>query len=422
MNFIDAILFQCRRQPPVAAICVPGQDRGLISYRRLEHSIHNISRRLLPLGLAPGSTVAVNIQDVIFHAAMLLALARMGLATLSVHDSALPLPFKIDALITDARPPASTVHRVTLADPSWMEGDGEAIEPRYVTPTSASDICRLVLTPGFSGTPNAVAISQRLLSERIGRHLTVFGNRLPRCDRFYCHMPLATSLGFQFLIYSLMRGGTIVFPGERFDATLLAIEEYKVQCLMASPDGLEMFLQGFDTIPAYQSNIELILCCRGAPAASLPERVRSRICSHVVEALISTEASILASAPAHAIAETPGAVGFVTPGTEVQIVDRSGAVLPTGQEGLVRIKGDCAVEGYLDNSGKRRELSATGGSTRASTARSMPTRCWSSPGDSTKPATRIHRRSPEASLSKAPAGALQARCGGCFPRRTICRC
>jgi acyl-CoA synthetase (AMP-forming)/AMP-acid ligase II len=349
MNFIDAILFQCRRQPPVAAICVPGQDRGLISYRRLERSIHNISRRLLPLGLAPGSTVAVNIHDVIFHAAMLLALTRLGFATLSVPDSVPPLPFKIDALITDARPPASTVDRAAVADPSWMEGDGEAIEPGYVTPAGANDICRLILASGSAGTPNAVAISQRVLSERIGRHLTVFGNRLPRCDRFYSHMPLATSLGFQFLIYSLMRGGTMVFPGERFDATLLAIEEYKVQCLMASPDGLETFLQGFDTIPAYQSNIELVLCCRGAPAASLPERVRSRICSHVVEAYDSTEAGILASAPAHAIAGIAGAVGFVTPGIAVQIVDRSETVLPAGQEGVVRIKSDWAVDGYLGN-------------------------------------------------------------------------
>ena len=138
MNFVDAILFQCRRQPPVAAICVPGQDRGLISYRRLEQSIHNISRRLLPLGLAPGSIVAVNIQDVIFHAAMLLALTRLGLATLSVHDGVPPLPFKIDALITDARPPASTVHRVAVADPSWMEGDGEAIEPSSRQPAQTT--------------------------------------------------------------------------------------------------------------------------------------------------------------------------------------------------------------------------------------------------------------------------------------------
>jgi acyl-CoA synthetase (AMP-forming)/AMP-acid ligase II len=349
MNIVDAILFQCRRQPPVAAICVPGQHKGLISYRRLEQSIHNISRRLLPLGLAPGSIVAVNIQDVIFHAAVLLALTRLGLATLTVRDGVPSLPFKIDALITDAGPPASTVDRVAVADPSWMEGDGQPVEHRHIPPTRGNDICRLILTSGSTGTPKAVAISQRLLSERIGRHLIVFGNKLPHCDRFYSHMPLSTSLGFQFLIYSLLRGGTIVFPGERFDATLLAIEEYKVQCLMASPDGLETFVQGFDTIPAYQSNIELILCSGGAPAPSLSERVRSRICSHVVEAFDSTEASILASAPAHAIAGIPGAVGFVTPGTTVQIVDRSGTVLPAGQEGLVRIKSDCAVDGYLGN-------------------------------------------------------------------------
>ena len=260
MNIVDAILFQCRRQPPVAAICVPGQDRGLISYRRLEQSIHNISRRLLALGLPPGSVVAVDIGDMILHAATLLAATRLGLATLSIRGGLPPLPFKIDALITDTKPAVSATDRVAVADPSWMEGDGEALEPRHIPATREADICRLMLTPGPAGAPKAVAVTQRQLSGRIGRHLTVFGNRLPRCDRFYSDLPVATSLGFQFLIYSLLRGGTIVFPGDRFDTTLLAIEEYKVQCLLAAPDGLETFVQGFATVPAYQSNLELVLC------------------------------------------------------------------------------------------------------------------------------------------------------------------
>ena len=29
MNIVDPILFQCRRQPPAAAICVPGSGIGL---------------------------------------------------------------------------------------------------------------------------------------------------------------------------------------------------------------------------------------------------------------------------------------------------------------------------------------------------------------------------------------------------------
>jgi acyl-coenzyme A synthetase/AMP-(fatty) acid ligase len=349
MNIVDAILFQCRRQPPVAAICVPGHERGLISYRRLEQSIHNISRRLLSLGLAPGSIVAVNIQDVIVHVATLLALTRLGAATLSIGNGITPLPFKIDALITDEKLPVSATDRVALVDASWMEGDGQLVDPQHVPPTCADDPCRIMLTTASAGAPKAVAISQRLLAERISRHLTVFGNRFPRCDRLYCHIPIATSLGLQFVIYSLLRGGTIVFPGQRFDSTLLAIEEYKVQCLLAPPDGLEAFLQGFNTVLAYQSSLELLVCLGETLPPSLSNDVRLRMCSHLVSAYDSLEVGTVASAGAHELAGRPGAVGFVTPGTEVQIVDQSGIVLSRGQAGLVRIKSDCAIEHYLGN-------------------------------------------------------------------------
>lgn len=345
MNIVDAILFQCRRQPPVAAICVPGQERGLISYRRLEHAIHNISRRLLSLGVAPGSIVAVSIKDAIFHAAMLLASARLGIVTLSVRDQIPSLQFKIDALITDARLPAA-IDRVALADPSWMEGDGQPIERRHVPSTNENDVRRIVLTSGTTGEPKGAAISQRVLSGRIGWHLTMFGNRLPRCDRFYSDMPLSSMLGFQFLIYSLLRGGTMVFPGDRFDSTLLAIDEYKVQCLIAQPDGLELFARWFDTIPAYQSNLELILCA-GVLSRSLSEYARSRICSHVSTAYETAEVGTSASASAHEIVGTPGAVGFVSPGAAVQIVDRSGRLLSLGGEGSIRIRSDYAADGYV---------------------------------------------------------------------------
>jgi acyl-coenzyme A synthetase/AMP-(fatty) acid ligase len=349
MNIVDAILFQCRRQPPVAAIYVPGQDRGLISYRRLEQSIHNISRRLLSLGLRPGSVVALSIKHGILHAAMLLALARLGITTLSVREGVPPLPFPIDALISDSRPPASPVDRVALVDLSWMEGDGRPVEPRHVPPTKDDDIFRLVLTSGTTGDSKAVAISHRLLSGRIGWHLTMFGNRFPRCDRFYSDMPLTTVLGFQMLIYSLLRGGTMVLPGDRFDSTLQAIEEYEVQCLVAPPGGLELLSRWYDVVPAYQSNLDLIFSAGDVLSSALSDRVRARICSHLVAVYGSTEMGTTATAPAHAIAGTPGAVGFVTPGAAVQIVDRSGTVLAPGQEGLLRIRSDYAVVDYFGN-------------------------------------------------------------------------
>ena len=349
MNILDTILFQCRQQPPVAAICVPGQDGGLISYRRLERSIHNISRRLLSLGLRQGSIVALSIKDSILHAATLLALARFGVATLSVRDNVPPLPFAIDALICDSRLPLSTIERVALIDSSWMEGDGQPIERRHIPPIKDNDIFRLVMTSGTTGNSKAVAISHRLLSGRIGWHLTMFGNRFPRCDRFYSDMPLTTVLGFQMLIYSLLRGGTMVLPGDRFEATLQAIEDYKVQCMIAPPGGLELLSRWYDVIPSYQSNLELIVCAGDVLSSQLSSRVRSRMCSHLVAVYGSTEMGTTATAHAHAISDTPGAVGFVTPGAAVQIVDRSETVLPPGQEGLLRIRSDYAVDGYFGN-------------------------------------------------------------------------
>src|SRR5262249_7763794 len=105
----------------------------------------------------------------------------------------------------------------------------------------------------------------------------------------------------------------------------------------------------FDVVPAYQSNIEVLVCAGDVLSRSLSDRLRSRICSHLIAAYGSTEASMSACAHAHEIADTPRAVGFVTPGVTIQIVDQSGTILPPGQEGRVRIKSEYAVDGYFGN-------------------------------------------------------------------------
>jgi acyl-CoA synthetase (AMP-forming)/AMP-acid ligase II len=349
MNIVDPILYQCRRQPPAAAICVPGPGIGLISYRRLERSIHNISRRIHSLGLPERSIVAVKISDVIFHAATLLALMRLGMITVSLREGDVSLPFKTDAVISDAISPFLNMGRAVLADLSWIEGDGRPLEPHLLPQTHEDDLCRIILTSGTIHEPKGVALSHKLLASRINRHLTVFGNRLGNCHRVYSDVPLSSSLGFQFLIYALWRGGTAFFPGSDFEGTLRAFEDYKVQCLIGSPGGFENMLRWFDLIPSYQSNIEVLFCGGDILSRSLSDRLRSRICSHLIAAYGSTEASMSATAHAHEIAEIPRAVGFITPGVSVQIVDASGTVLPPGREGLVRIMSEYAVQEYFSN-------------------------------------------------------------------------
>ena len=239
--------------------------------------------------------------------------------------------------------------RIVLADLGWTEGDGRPLEPHLLPQTHENDLCRIILTSGTTSTPKAVAISHRLLAARIARHLTVFGNRLADCSRIYSDVPVSSSLGFQFLIYALSRGGTAFFPGKDFETTLPAFEQYKVQCLVGSPGGFENLLHWFDLVPTYQSDIEVMLCGGDVLSRTLSDRLRSRICSHLVAAYGSTEASMAATAHAQEIAGEPRAVGFVTPGVIIQIVNSSGTLLPLREEGRVRLKSDYAVDQYFGN-------------------------------------------------------------------------
>jgi acyl-CoA synthetase (AMP-forming)/AMP-acid ligase II len=343
MNIVDPILFLCRRQPPVAAICVPGADIGLISYRRLALFIHNISRRLTATGLRPGQLVAVSIEDQIFHIAMLLALARLGMASVSARGAARqPLP--VDGFITDKTLPAGVTDRVILANMSWTEGDGIPVDAPPVRP---DDLCRVILTSGTTGEPKGVPISHRLLADRISRHTTVFGARVADCRRIYSDMPITTSLGFQFLFATLWRGGTYFLPGDSFESTLKAMEQYGTQCVLAPPSGLELLLRWFEVTPAYQSNLQVVISGGDLLSQALSRRVRMRMCSHLVSVYGSTEASITATASTHEIDHMVGAVGYLTPGVRAQIVDRDGVVQPSGHEGLLRIRSEFAVDRYL---------------------------------------------------------------------------
>ena len=46
-----------------------------------------------------------------------------------------------------------------------------------------------------------------MVADRILRHLTVFGSQIPTYSRTYAGLGLATSLGYMFLIYVLLRAG-----------------------------------------------------------------------------------------------------------------------------------------------------------------------------------------------------------------------
>jgi acyl-coenzyme A synthetase/AMP-(fatty) acid ligase len=68
------------------------------------------------------------------------------------------------------------------------------------------------------------------------------------------------------------------------------------------------------------------------------KRIRTALCRNVINEYGSTEDGVIATAPFDLIDGIAGAVGFIAPWAELQIVDEAGEPLPHGQHGIIRYR------------------------------------------------------------------------------------
>jgi acyl-CoA synthetase (AMP-forming)/AMP-acid ligase II len=349
MNIVEPILFQCRNHPPAPALGAPGTAYPVVSYARLERLINNASRRALSLGLAPGTVVALLIGDAVVHAAIMLGLMRLGIVTVSVSDLSFPTSLKVDAVIADAAVANRADMRVVRLDPSWTMGDGQPIEERSIPHGAGSDLCRIVLSSGSTGEMKAIPFTHDLVLAQIARHNYALGNSFMECSRFFCDFSLPSYICFRLFIYVLSRGGMMMFPGASVMDTVQSFGLYKLQGMIASPVGLTGYLKFYEENPSFQSPFQVIFTGGSAIPKSLSDRLRASLCRNILFVYGATESTTIALLPEHVASDVPGAVGHVTPGVRVEIVDDADRPLPAGSEGRVRIRSPFTVAGYLDN-------------------------------------------------------------------------
>lgn len=162
-------------------------------------------------------------------------------------------------------------------------------------------------------------------------------------------MSLAAALGYQFLISILSRGGTIYFLGASIENALRMFEVFRIQAMLSSPSALGQLLAICDQHPSSEVHFDTILSSGGLLPRSLVERIRPRLCAHLITGYGATETAMSATAQAHRIAHIEGAAGYVTPGTRIEIVDEADHPVPAGSEGIVRIASEFAVDCYVDD-------------------------------------------------------------------------
>lgn len=346
LNIVEPILAQSRYQPHAVALCAPGERHAVITYAQVAALIHNIARHAIDVGLSRGDTVVTFVDDAIMHALLILGLAEAGVISISARNPDLPKEIKIDMIVSDPGRTFSGNYRVVPIDSSWMQGDGTSL-PGIRQRSRWDDVCRIIFTSGTTGDAKGVAYTHRMVMERAARFDYLAGSLLGGSLRTCVDVGFATSLGYLFLVRTLTRGGTLVLPGDSYEFVMNACDLYQAQSWIGAPGGLLQLVNYFDQSGGRRCNFTAMLAGGSFLSPTLSERVRARVCSNVISAYGSTETNMVATAPAYVTAQTPGAVGYLTPGMSAEAVDEDDRPLPPGSEGLLRVGGPFNVEEYV---------------------------------------------------------------------------
>lgn len=347
MNIVEPILFQARYQPEAPALCAQGID--VVSYARLRAQMNNVARCAFSYGLKRGNIVALSVDQPLLHCAIILGLTQVGIVPVSVAGQAPPVGLNVDAVICDANYSFAAGARRLPSDYSWIMGNGATAEIAPTGGAANQEVCRIILTSGSTGDPKAVALTHSLVAARNARLEFLLGSRIPILSRFFMNMGLASARGYYFLIHVLGRGGTIFFHGGSVENTLRSIEVFQIQAMLATPTSLVQMLDVCDQFPTMDIHFDTIVSGGSLLPRPLLERVRPRLCANLISVYGATETNLVATAPAHRVSHIPGAVGYLTPGSRIEIVDEADRPLPTGVDGVVRIASEVAVDHYIDD-------------------------------------------------------------------------
>lgn len=330
-----------------------------ISYAELDDAVWRTLSWLRDAGIRPGMIVGLIMANQISLLLTMLGLMRLGATAFPLSPGAPVL--QNEELLREAQAD------VALSDPGVQTLPNFRIigfheehlrsvrhdEPRLLGGTDAP--CLLIPGSGTTGRPSLMPVSHRSMVRRTEGQPQVYDLRAG--DRFMVVSPLHFHASNGHILATLAGGRTGVLWNQR--GSLAAA------VLSSTPDILHLSVFHSEIIMREAegashidfSSIRIISIGSSTISEDLRQRLRDKLRAKLQVNYGTNEVATISFVRLEDLIVAPGSVGRPLPGVEVEILDESGASLPPGQVGTVRVRSPAQITGYLhhDNDDRFRD-------------------------------------------------------------------
>jgi len=335
MHVVDLVFFWAKTDPHRLAIIQPDM---VTTFQGLADAIESIGERIDRLNLDKREAVAVSIANPSYFAAATFALLRSGYSAALVNPGLYPYlqPAGIRNLVYDSQGLVLSGGRNIRFDASWLPSAAPPATRRPYRRRPVGDVNIIAFTSGTTGLPKIHVQSKAALEQRLGSPVTSCVNE--DYKRALIMPNIASRFGFNNTCDILYSGKTACFAPSSEDALWL-VSTFDIDVVLASPRqalGLAEIQEKKTRLPL--SSLKMLKIAGAKLSPEMVWNLRSQLCRKIVLSYASTEAGPTAGAPYNVIEDIPDAVGLVAPDVELEIVDEAGAALPTGADGLIRLR------------------------------------------------------------------------------------
>lgn len=358
-------------------------DAERLSYADLDTLVDDLARRLVTLGVEPGSHVATLLDTGLPFVTVVHALDRLGAVLVPLNVRLTPDELGeqcervgVEILLHDTERAEQSATVAEEFDATLMLGlvsgdrvDGESTitEPSGVWSHPSADSLpaikrssgdrRLVLfTSGTTGEPKAVPLTTgNLVASAVA---SAFRLGVVPDDRWLCSLPMYHMGGLAPVLRSTLSGTCVVLQST-FDAeqTPAVARKHGITGVSLVPTMLQRILDAGATLP---DSLRFVLLGGGPADHSLIERADGEdIPVHPTYGMTETASQIATARPAEALA-CEGTVGRPLFGTDVTIVDEDGEPVGAGETGELVVAGPTVTAGYLDEAVTERAFGTYG--------------------------------------------------------------